>query len=73
MEHEIIIKEFTFLSRSYRVKVHCNPKLIEMEVFVYNSWWREVLTSKVGRWKRIYFGHDNPIMAMIDFYKQNIK
>jgi hypothetical protein len=73
MKVHIETKSFTFIDTQYRVSVYHGANLIKIEVFVFNSWWREFFSSKVGGWKTIHFGHSNPIEEAIKFYKLALK
>ncbi len=53
----------------YRVSHHIGIELIEIEVKQYKSnWFREK-----EYWKRIYFGHSEPIKMALEFYEKSKK
>lgn len=60
--------EFEHFDR-YRVTNHLDAGLIEIEVRTCKS---SFFTGKDWYWKRIYFGHPNPIQKALDFYEESL-
>lgn len=61
--------EFEFFDR-YRVTHHIGSGLIEIEVY---DCVKTILSGKKWFWKRIYFGHSNPIESALEFYQKSRK
>lgn len=63
-----ISKEFSFLGEYYRVTKFFGSNLIEISRLEQNGFWGRA--SMV--YKRIYFGHANPIKEALDFFEENV-
>lgn len=60
--------EFKFI-HNYKVTHHIGSELIEIQELVH----KKTLFVDKYVWKRIYFGHSNPIQFAIDFYNKSKK
>ena len=65
MKETSITKEFTFINDHYKVTKYHGSEVLEIELFSKDSIWND------GSYKRIYFGHLEPLEEIIKFFKEN--
>lgn len=56
-------KEIEWLGSTYRITRHIGSEVIEIEERV-GTWWGSY-------YKRLYFGHINPLEEALEFFKQS--
>jgi hypothetical protein len=67
MKENSISKEFEWLGTYYKVTRHIGSEVIEISEKVPNGFWGKHDLV----WKRIYFGHTNPLEEAINFFKNS--
>lgn len=60
-------KVYHYLAADYRYTYHFGSAVMEIEVYEKRG------IFSPARWRRIYFGHDTPLVRAIDFYKEQYK
>ena len=64
------MKEFKFLGEWYRFGKHHGSELIEIERMEKGSKWG---FGAEHVWRRLYFGHAQPLETALAFFKENPK
>ncbi|MES2006889.1 MAG: hypothetical protein V4436_02140 [Patescibacteria group bacterium] len=67
MKENTTSKEYGFLDEYYRVTKYFGSNLVEIEQLVPNGFWGKSQMI----YKRIYFGHIDPIQGAVDFFKSS--
>lgn len=57
--------EFEFLGK-YRATHHIGPEILEIEEQVIR---KGFFGDNIYEWKRLYFGHTNPLEMALDFFR----
>lgn len=67
MKETKVSKEFEWLGEYYRVSKYHGSEVMEIEVMVPNGFWGK--SNMI--YQRIYMGHEQPIEAALNFFKEN--
>lgn len=75
MNHIELTRDYEWLNSRYRITYHEFGNLIEVTELVKYTWWQRLFrTDGQDRyWKRVYFGHIDPLQKAVETYEQGRK